>query len=310
MRDFLEILRCPECHSSLLEYDDKSIICENCKCSYEVREGIPVFLSEKKSHDINLSISKWDENYKANFDRYIEDIDEHIESRDIKDVLKYIDNFWSHRNNCLYLEIGCGPMLLGLHMARRGHRVIGIDSSFEALRLAREIFSKKLQNNNGALFICADVKKMPLAADSIDLIYGGGVIEHFDNLKGSVSELYRVCKSGGAAFNTVPCLSLGALTYRQLWGNIPDLPVIKQMAEFIHIGLLKSRHMKFGYEKSYLVSKLRRVFKKAGFSGVDIGYFDCNLKFEFVRNNGLKEVLKRVARNRLFWPMVYVSSIK
>ena len=206
-------------------------------------------------------------------------------------------------------------MLLGLHMARRGHRVIGIDSSFEALKLAREIFARKFQsikssNSPGALFVCADVKKMPLAADSIDLIYGGGVIEHFDNLKGSVSELYRVCKSGGAAFNTVPCLSLGALTYRQLWGNIPDLPVIKQMAEFIHIGLLKSRHMKFGYEKSYLVSKLRRVFKKAGFSSVDIGYFDCNLKFEFVRNNCLKDVLKKIARNRLFWPMVYVSSIK
>lgn len=82
------------------------------------------------------------------------------------------------------------------------------------------------------------------------------------------------------------------------------------MAEFVHIRLLKSRHMKFGYEKSYLVSKLRRVFKKTGFTGVDIGHFDCNLKFEFIKNNGAKEVLRKIARNRLFWPMVYVSSTK
>ena len=64
--------------------------------------------------------------------------------------------------------------------------------------------------------------------------------------------------------NTVPYLSLGALTYRQLWGNIPAVPGLRQAAELVHLRLLRSRHLRFGYERSYPMWMLRRALRERG----------------------------------------------
>ena len=92
----------------------------------------------------------------------------------------------------------------------------------------------------------------------------------------------RVLKKEGVSFNTAPYLNIGSLTYRQIWGNIPNFPILKQLAEFIHIKLLKGQHMIFGYEFSFLGSTLKKFHKKAGFEKIYVDKFKVKLAFDFV----------------------------
>lgn len=290
-----------------MNHEKDLIICRSCKSSYEIIDGIPIMIVNNISKDFNFSTEKWNKFYKNGFVTYGDDIDKYFYSQDIKDVLKYIESLWNIKTKCVYLEIGCGPSLIGLHMFNKGHTVIGIDTSYEALMLAQSIYKKKSAKG---FFLCADINNIPIKNESVELIYGGGVIEHVKDLDKVVSELYRIMKFSGKAFNTVPYMSLGSLTYRQIWGNIPDFPVLKQAAEFFHIKLLGGKHMKFGYEKSFTMSKLKKVFSKAGFKKNEIDFFDCNLKFDFIKNERAKHFFNKLAKYRLFWPMVYINSLK
>lgn len=306
IKDFSYLLICPKCKSEELRVEETEIICERCKNIYHIVDGIPIMVTGDTNSVLNLTTDKWDEFYKSS-SIYLEDVERFLCSQDIKDVLKYIEPLWADKTRCTYMEIGCGPALIGLHMFNKGHTVIGVDTSYEALKLAQNIYKRK---GSKGFFLCADINNIPLKSEVVDLVYGGGVIEHVKNLDMVVSEVYRIMRNSGKAFNTVPYMSLGSLTYRQIWGNIPDFPVLKQAAELFHIKLLGGKHMKFGYEKSFTISKLKKVFRKAGFEKIEVDFFDCNLKFEFIKNERLKHFFDKLAKNKLFWPMVYVNSSK
>jgi uncharacterized protein YbaR (Trm112 family) len=47
-QELIEILACPKCKSDIrLSKDEKSIICDNCKLIYEIREDIPIMLIDE-----------------------------------------------------------------------------------------------------------------------------------------------------------------------------------------------------------------------------------------------------------------------
>lgn len=223
-------------------------------------------------------------------------------------VLEQISSHHHFRAGDTFLEIGCGPMFLGQELARRGLRVIGVDFSQAALEIAEKMFKESGLINYQ--LIHSDISKMPLQDDSVDFIYGGGVIEHFNNTHSIIKEMHRVLKNGGWAFNTVPHLNLGALTYRQLWGNIPDCPILKQLAEIVHLRLLRERTMRFGYELSFTKSKMRRLFSQAGFRRVEVTNFHCFLPFEYFPSEKLRKIARLVAQTDLFNPMILISAQK
>jgi len=136
------------------------------------------------------------------------------------------------------------------------------------------------------------------------------VIEHFRDTDAVVAEMYRVLKKGGICFNTVPQLNLGSLTYRQVWGNIPNFPILKQIAEFVHIKLLQKRYMRFGYELSFGKRALKRIFQKHGFERVEIKKFRCYLSFRYLKFSWLKALAQKLSRLELFNPMVFVVAKK
>jgi uncharacterized protein YbaR (Trm112 family) len=47
-KEFLEILVCPECKQKVrLNPTEDALICEHCRLAYEIREKIPVMVSDK-----------------------------------------------------------------------------------------------------------------------------------------------------------------------------------------------------------------------------------------------------------------------
>ena len=266
-----------------------------------------MMLSQFSLPDIEATKRQWDKNYlewmKGDVSQYL------LEYRKdyLDDILKPINKFWKIKPGLVYGEIGCGLAIVGLEMAKKGCLVVGIDLSLEGLKLAKKLYEREKREG---LFVGGNILKIPLKSASLDLIYGGGVLEHFKDTAEAIKELYRVLKKGGRIFATVPFVSLGALTYRQVYGNIPDLPILRTILEFFHIKILKGKFMSFGYEKSFTERKLKQLFSQAGFQKIKIDFFECHLPFYRFKNKHLKKILRKIAKFKLFWPMVYVEAVK
>lgn len=131
--------------------------------------------------------------------------------------------------NSKVLEIGCGSGQ-GLSMFQN-HSTTGLDNSKEALKLA-----KQYCNN----VILADANKLPFKADSFDLIYSSGLLEHFKHPKKAMSEIARVTKKGGKIIIIVP-------NTKCIWYKM-----YKKIMEV-------SGKWQFGYEESYDIKRFKKL---------------------------------------------------
>jgi len=274
-----------------------------------------------------LSLHKWDAFYRQkspdDFEREAAAYRDHVPY--ILNTGFPIERYLASPSRPVYLEIGSGPGFLALELAKRGYLAVCIDVSLEALKLARDHFARK---RLAGVFIQGDITQLPLQNDVIALAYGGGVIEHFSNTQDVVNELHRVASTGGTVFNTVPALSLFSLTYAQRWGNIPDLPVLRQLFYWFHKHALGGRHMRYGYELAFTPSKMRAIFRRAGFNEIQIGLFHFGQDAWNIRQSdvatkfhGVKRWLahcaviayncyRHVYTARPFWNVMYVMCVK
>ncbi len=308
INDSLQYICCPSCKSDLFLKDDQ-LICSSCDATYSVLEGDILSIVPNMTDDLMLSIEKWDELYRNQLARNeLENNFKYYENRFKDDVVNQLIEAKALSSDTVYLEIGCGTFFLGQSLAKDVGLIIGIDFSPTALKIAKKMLDGKGISNY--ILIHGDIQKMPLKNDAVDLIYGGGVIEHFENTSTAVCELYRVLKQQGVSVNTVPHLNLGSLTYRQIWGNIPNFPILKQLAELIHIKLLGGKHMMFGYEFSFLPSTIKKIHINCGFTKVDVDKFKVKTDLEFVPKSlrGYADYL--CTNSKLFWPMIKVTAQK
>jgi len=302
----LTYLACPNCQSRVKPLKN-GVFCSKCKIEFR-QDNNGVINMLPKNID-TLSQDKWNSHYK----KHLNKIQISTEQRRYMDYYGYdtinqITKYWKPKRKQIYLEIGSGPCYLGAELAKNGVFVIGVDYSYEALVQATKLF--KLKELSNCLFILGDINSLPIQESSIDFIYGGGVIEHFRNMDKVTSEMYRVLKKNAIAYNTVPFLNLGALTYRQLWGNIPFIPGVRQLFEFIHITLLKGKHMRFGYELAFLPSTLKKLHQKAGFRKIIVSKFDAKIMFEYIKRPVFRNLALKVVRSDFFWPVLYIAARK
>lgn len=295
-------LACPHCQGAL----DARLVCKGCGKAFDKLDGLPMLLPKDLPPDMLQSISAWNLQWAklkgpALIEAKREYRDDYLEDT-LEQVLSWIDPM-RHRR---YLEIGCGPMFLGVALAARGYDVAGLDCCVEALKVAKG--NLKADRQKGFL-LGGDLHHLPLKDGSVDFLYGGGVIEHFRDTLGSVKELARVLAPGGVSFNTVPYFSVGSLTYRQRWGNIPDVPLLRPLFEAFHMRLLGGKHMVYGYEKSFTASKLIALHRQAGFTRVEVRRFKVFLPLYYIPAP-LRGLARRLTLWRPFWPMVAVVGIK
>ncbi len=86
------------------------------------------------------------------------------------------------------LDVGCGTGLWTKELEAIGP-VCGVDFSSEALHFSRKRGIVRLVRGTAEL--------LPFRTESHELITAIGVIEHLDDEKGFLSELFRVCRPGG-----------------------------------------------------------------------------------------------------------------
>ncbi len=305
----MALLACPACKTKLVQQKTK-LICKKCAREYDFKSGFPVLIPDLTT-DTRLTMEKWDQLYahKLKTREYIKDM-RGYQADHQPAIVEQVNEVYRPKKSNVYLEIGCGPAYLGLYYGKKGMTIVGIDISISALKIAQKLARQYKTKNT--LFICGDITQMPFATGVFDIVYGGGVIEHFRNTQAVVSDSHRILKKNGVSFNSVPCLNIGTI-YRFKWGNIPNIPVVRQIAEYINLKLLGGRHMTFGYELSFLRSTLTSLHRKAGFDNkkIQVGKYRTIILLERIGNIWLRKLFTYLcSESELFWPMYKVIAVK
>jgi ubiquinone/menaquinone biosynthesis C-methylase UbiE len=219
----------------------------------------------------NVSKTAWENTYGFSLDQLIKDRKEYGEEK-LQDTVTAVESAYDFNSDTVYLEIGCGPSYVAEQLMKKYDCFfVGVDFNYKILKTLDEYF--KTLGFTKYLLINADINKMPLNDFCIDFIYGGGVIEHTPNTKKVLSELYRVLKTGGVCYNTVPGFNLWGVL--RLWNSIPDVNYLRELFSAIHLKLLKGKFLKrsSGYMLTFTTKRLKELHSSLGFKDIEVGPF-------------------------------------
>jgi SAM-dependent methyltransferase len=88
------------------------------------------------------------------------------------------------------LDIGCGDGQISRLLAARGAAVVGVDPTWNQIRVAGE-------RGGGASYVRSGASELPFAAESFDAAVACLVFEHIDDVYGAIDEVARVLRPGG-----------------------------------------------------------------------------------------------------------------
>lgn len=189
------LICCPYCHSSLNE--TKSYFeCKKCNLNFPIKDGIYFFNIKSKVKESLLFKKIWEEQLN-NIEKYKKPtISQSIDTREILKLSHPI-------KNKILLDAGCGTGLSTLNLINKGADIIFLDVIPESLEFVQAIISlNKIKSKT--LFIVGDIINLPLKSKSVDIVWSGGVLEHFYSIKRPYIELYRVLKNKGDLIFTIP----------------------------------------------------------------------------------------------------------
>jgi len=139
-----------------------------------------------------------------------------------------------------YLDVGCGTGLWTTELSELGVSC-GLDFSPDALTFCQKRGVKQL--------VRASATSLPFADGSYSIITALGLIEHLDDDKGFLRELYRVCRPEGH-------ILLLTSAYKFLWS---------QHDEIVH------------HKRRYTCGQLKSILAASGFVPVCISYVNTIL---------------------------------
>lgn len=148
------------------------------------------------------------------------------------------------QKNCPLVDIGCGvgsnlSLLLSL-----GFMAVGMDSEIYSLSLAKRRFPE-------IPLINADLLKLPLKTNSVELIMATDILEHLQDDILGIKEIYRVLRQEGKVVLTVPA-------FQFLWGIQDDV----------------GKH-----QRRYSKKQLKEKMEREGFKILRFSYFNFFLFF-------------------------------
>jgi 2-polyprenyl-6-hydroxyphenyl methylase/3-demethylubiquinone-9 3-methyltransferase len=109
-----------------------------------------------------------------------------------------IEREWGRRlAGAELVDLGCGGGLIALALAELGARVTGIDRSPSSVRAARD---ESARRSSASRFVCSDLARSGLRAESFDLAVLSDVLEHVVSPERAVREASRLIRPGGRLF--------------------------------------------------------------------------------------------------------------
>jgi len=149
------------------------------------------------------------------------------------------------------LEIGLGSGVLIPELAARAGRYIGIDIH-DSLDLVK---AQSDGLGQGIDLLRADVRALPFAGDSFDLIFALSVLEHMDSLDSAIDEIGRVLQPGGRLLVGFPIENVFSNALLDLVKLMTDFDrKLHHLANHSQIRSSLSRNMRPLRERAYPVT--------------------------------------------------------
>jgi ubiquinone/menaquinone biosynthesis C-methylase UbiE len=151
------------------------------------------------------------------------------------------------------LDLGCGDGIAALAVFDEPIDY-GLDNESGALKIAEK-------SNAYKKTIFADATKIPLQDESLDTVFSNCSIEHMENIKDVLQEVFRVLKKGGL------------FIFTGISDNFKNYGVLS----FLKMGFIAKRYGVFRDKRLkhlnvYSLDGWNQVLKEAGFKAVD-GYY-------------------------------------
>ncbi len=202
------------------------------------------------------------------------------------------------------LDVGCGPGLIAVELARQGHLVEAVDSVPEMLGMTREL---AIASNVSDRVVChvADVMQLPVEAGRYDLVVAVGVTEWLSSLTAAMQELSRVLKPGG--FLIVTSTNPWSLQYLPDPVKNPVLLPLKETARRLLMALGRRKPKAVCHTRS--ARALRSATREAGLEPVGyrrfgFGPFTLFSKRLFSNSMGWRIHLKLQELADKNWPIL------
>ncbi len=167
----------------------------------------------------------------------------------------------SLKGNETVLDIGCGRGELAYHCVLDGCKVIALDFSEEALRIAQTIFSNLPKKNiHRYLLLRMDARKLGFQKNSFDVIFMTDIVEHIyqNELESLFYYVVKCLKPGGRIIiRTAPNKNL---SYFPLFRPIHDIIRYKKFRkgkyDHLHVNIQSPKMIKNLLNKFGLKSKV------------------------------------------------------
>lgn len=199
IKDFISILRCPRCYSSL-EIKSKNLSCINRKCQSN-------FSIQNTSDNLPILVDELRETLFMNeFSTKSSPIRRNGSTNSLKKVVKTIlfGSGTRTRNNLKILEEYLSkiiePKILIIGGGTIGWGMEGFYKNF-----CKNIIAFDIYESPNIQFI-ADAHNVPIQSKSVDAVLIQAVLEHVINPELVVSEIYRVLKDNGIVYSETPFL--------------------------------------------------------------------------------------------------------
>ena len=121
------------------------------------------------------------------------------------------------------LDIGCGGGILSERLSRLGARVTGIDASESSINVAKQHSIKSRLEINYRCITTTDLlkNKKEKFLNKFDIVIASEVIEHVNERKVFLSDISKLCRSGGlVVFTTINKSFLGIILGKFFAENI------------------------------------------------------------------------------------------
>ncbi|MEP1445083.1 MAG: methyltransferase domain-containing protein [Paraglaciecola sp.] len=113
------------------------------------------------------------------------------------DALTYLP---SHYKNGL--DIGCGTGRISQRLSNRCDRLVAMDLAFGMLQYAQQ---NEVVADPSICWLQGDADSLPLADDSVDMLFSSMVLQWADNQQKVMAEINRVMSSGATAILAIMC---------------------------------------------------------------------------------------------------------
>lgn len=200
IEEMLPLLKCPYCGNLDLRLKTKRLLCYRCKKTYEIVDGIPIFLNINYLNKQECDQKQWFENHYSKFSKKNYKLENWRLS-----ILKRIFFSVSSRKISSYLDIGCGATgYTVIEAAKQNNWLsVGVDISLEAMIKAKGLAEKQKVGDKTAFVVCS-AENLPFKDNIFDFVSAISVLEHLENDQKVVQNIHGILKRKGLFFVLVP----------------------------------------------------------------------------------------------------------